>query len=303
MITQVPTRLSERYDLLPPFDPTRLKRFEAYVELYRSEFQRMDQLTRFKAYLRGLLEPIERKNVESIAAVVGDIRRSDSNLSQALQHFVSHSPWESRNLMGKIRELNRDHRRDPEAVYVVHDIAFSKKGQHSVGVMRQLARSFGKKINCQVGVFVAQMGPKGYFPLATRLYLPANWLKEHADEVTKIIPEEFRAFSSKGQIALSLVEELLRSSEVPRPIVLESGYLADNDLIQGLRERQQKLEVAPHHLEAAIRHAGWLNDVLGLDHFEGRTWHGWHHHLALVLAAYNYLASERLGPDLPPFVA
>jgi SRSO17 transposase len=32
-----------------------------------------------------------------------------------------------------------------------------------------------------------------------------------------------------------------------------------------------------------------LKDELGLDHFEGRSWRGWHHHVVLVFLAYAFL--------------
>ncbi|MFF7415727.1 IS701 family transposase [Streptomyces lydicus] len=35
---------------------------------------------------------------------------------------------------------------------------------------------------------------------------------------------------------------------------------------------------------------------LGLDHFEGRTWRGWHHHTTLVTAAHAFLTLHRLHP-------
>lgn len=34
---------------------------------------------------------------------------------------------------------------------------------------------------------------------------------------------------------------------------------------------------------------------LGLDHFEGRSWQGWHHHVTLVAMAYAFLMLERIG--------
>jgi SRSO17 transposase len=37
-----------------------------------------------------------------------------------------------------------------------------------------------------------------------------------------------------------------------------------------------------------------LKDALGLDHFEGRSWPGWHHHVTLVSVAHGFLTSERL---------
>jgi hypothetical protein len=37
-----------------------------------------------------------------------------------------------------------------------------------------------------------------------------------------------------------------------------------------------------------------LKHGLGLDHFEGRTWRGWHHHVTLVTAAQAFLTLRRL---------
>jgi len=53
-----------------------------------------------------------------------------------------------------------------------------------------------------------------------------------------------------------------------------------------------------------------LKDELGLDHFEGRGWLGWHHHVTLVSLAFAFLRSEQarskknfwceLADDAPP---
>jgi SRSO17 transposase len=44
-----------------------------------------------------------------------------------------------------------------------------------------------------------------------------------------------------------------------------------------------------------------LKDELGLDHYEGRGWRGFHHHGALCIAAYAFLTAERarLSPPAP----
>ena len=48
-----------------------------------------------------------------------------------------------------------------------------------------------------------------------------------------------------------------------------------------------------------------LKDELGLDHFEGRSWPGWHHHVTLVTMAYAFLVLEtsrgkkNAGTDAP----
>ena len=72
----------------------------------------------------------------------------------------------------------------------------------------------------------------------------------------------------------------------------------------------------PLGLRRLVRHAKgrWrieqdyreLKDELGLDHFEGRSWTGWHHHVTLVSMAYAFLVLERartkknLATDLAP---
>jgi SRSO17 transposase len=44
-----------------------------------------------------------------------------------------------------------------------------------------------------------------------------------------------------------------------------------------------------------------LKDEIGLDHYEGRGWEGFHHHGVLCIAAYAFLAAERarLSPPAP----
>ncbi|MEV2234104.1 IS701 family transposase [Streptomyces phaeochromogenes] len=42
-----------------------------------------------------------------------------------------------------------------------------------------------------------------------------------------------------------------------------------------------------------------LKHGLGLDHFEGRSWPGWHHHITLVTAAHAFLTEQRLAPKVP----
>ncbi|MGZ4813514.1 MAG: IS701 family transposase [Terriglobales bacterium] len=50
-----------------------------------------------------------------------------------------------------------------------------------------------------------------------------------------------------------------------------------------------------------------LKQELGLGHFEGRNWRGFHHHASLCMAAYGFLVVERClfspAPDSPPLRA
>jgi SRSO17 transposase len=43
-----------------------------------------------------------------------------------------------------------------------------------------------------------------------------------------------------------------------------------------------------------------MKNEIGLDHYEGRSWRGWHHHVALATAAYAFLVLERRLGAFPP---
>ena len=50
-----------------------------------------------------------------------------------------------------------------------------------------------------------------------------------------------------------------------------------------------------------------LKQEIGLGHYEGRGWRGFHHHATLAIAAYGFLVSERSlippsGPSATPFL-
>lgn len=45
-----------------------------------------------------------------------------------------------------------------------------------------------------------------------------------------------------------------------------------------------------------------LKNELGLDHYEGRTWQGWHHHVTLVMVAFGFLVLEFLRAQKNFFV-
>lgn len=299
MVEDTPNASEPNFDSLTPLTAARVARFEGYITAFRPVFHRADQFLRFRAYVRGLLEPTPRKNVESIATAAGQVMVTESNLSQALQHFVSHSPWDARRLFAAVRRHAVAPRPDPAAVWVVHDGVFVKKGRHSVGVQRQFARALGKKINCQVGVFVTRVGPTGYFPLAVRLYLPAAWLREHADP--RAIPVENREPATKSEIALRLIDEL-RAEGTPIGVTGEAEYVTGAEFREGLTARGLAVQEGPEaRVAETLLRFEWLKNVLGLDHFEGRAWHGWHHHVALVFAAYGFLCGEAEAPNAPPF--
>lgn len=296
-------------DLKPPpsvesLDAERFARLEAFAERFRPVFPRADQYRRFLAYLAGLLAPGSRKNVEAIAAGAAGLIPAEADLVQALQHFVTGSPWDADRLFAACRGVLADRLADPGAVWVVHDAVFPKKGRHSAGVYRQFARSLGQKVNCQIAVVLSQFGPAGYTPLAARLYLPGHWLRENPELAGRIVPEDHRRPATKGEIGLALIDAVLAEGRRPGlgAVVVEegsatAGELADDLPARGLTVSERTAVEAGPALAGAQAGVNDLRRAVGLDHFEGRTWLGWHHHVSLVFTAAAFLTLERDAPD------
>jgi SRSO17 transposase len=265
----------------------------AYAEAFRGTFPRSEQGRWFAAYLWGLLEAPGRKSIEAIARALPEAAAPPgSSPSQSLQHFLTRSPWDEAELLRRMR-ARIEALGEPGSVWIVHDAVFRKRGRHSVGVHRQFMRSLGTKVNCQTGVMVSQVGPAGFIPLAIRLYLPRAWLDAANERQLREVPPDCRRPLGKDQIGLALLDELLNEGSKPGAVVTAAGYSTAPEIVEELRTRGLNVVAYDSSVRAAERGGEWLNYALGLDHFEGRSWRGWHHHAAAVLAAHAFLARER----------
>src|SRR3954471_17297739 len=100
-------------------------------------------------YLEGLLGPVERKNGWPLAEGNGDGR------ARRTQRLLSHVLWDEEAARDLCREHAVERLGAEDAVLVVDETGFPKKGRHSAGVARQYCGTLGKVENCQVGVFLA----------------------------------------------------------------------------------------------------------------------------------------------------
>ena len=263
-----------------------------YATAYRPVFARADQYQRFVAYLHGLIAPGGRKNVEGLAAHA-DL--PGLNAAQPLNHFVSHSPWDADHLLARYRTLLRPRLAPAGAVWAVHDVALPKRGRHSVGVQRQYARSLGQKVNCQLALVVSQVVPT-FHPLAVRLYLPPAWLRDQANGRHGLPDGQEPA--TKAEIARLLLGQLRDEGLAPAAVVAGDGFAdgLDGPAPDNWAEAAGHLAVAGRAFRAAAQR-------LGFDHFEGRTWQGWHHHAALVFLAHGFLSNLIGPPELTEWAA
>ena len=125
---------------------------------------------------------------------------------EAMQHFVSNSPWDSSGLLRQLRdEVNQELGGTADSCLLVDESAFNKKGEASVGVARQWNGRLGKTDNCQVGVFGALASCTKVTLTDARLYLPKTWTKDTARCEKAGVPEAERHYRSKVDLALEIV--------------------------------------------------------------------------------------------------
>src|SRR5919107_3146496 len=132
-------------------------------------FVRADPRQQAYDYVRALISPIERKNGWQIAEHVG------AATPDAVQRLLATAQWDADQVRDDLRAYVVEHLGHPDAVLVIDETGFLKKGTKSVGVKRQYTGTAGKRENCQVGVFLAYASPLGRTFLDRELYLPKEW--------------------------------------------------------------------------------------------------------------------------------
>jgi SRSO17 transposase len=89
-----------------------------------------------------------------------------------MQRLLATADWDPDLVRDDLRAYVVEQLGDPDAVLVVDETGFLKKGATSVGVQRQYSGTAGKVDNCQLGVFLAYASPKGRAMIDRELYLP-----------------------------------------------------------------------------------------------------------------------------------
>jgi SRSO17 transposase len=135
-----------------------------------------------------------------------------------------------------------------------------------------------------------------------------------AAELLEARPERFRAVSwragTKGPLRAEFAALRVRVADGPadasgRHLPGDEAWLVGEHRASGERKYYLSNLPADASLEAlaALIKGRWvceqlhqqLKDELGLDHFEGRSWRGLHHHALLCLLAFAFLQHLRLG--------
>ena len=187
---------------------------------------RHDGGRRAERYISGLLSSAARKNMERIGEAIPKTN------SQQLQQFLSSSPWEAGPVWNWVaREAARVLGGGPDAMLMIDESGFSKKGRHSVGVARQYNGRLGKVDNCQVGVFSALSVGARTSLVGSRLYLPKEWVQDAKRCKQAGIPKEKRKLKTKTELAWELIEEGTQVGVEFDWVGMDASYGRDHSLL------------------------------------------------------------------------
>jgi SRSO17 transposase len=210
-------------------------------------FARSDARERALSYLAALLSPAERKNSWQLA------EQSGHPNPYGFQHLLGRADWHPNVLRDRLRTYVTDYLADPDAVGVIDETGFLKKGIHSAGVARQYSGTAGKIENCQIGVFLAYATLHGHTLIDRELYLPQEWTDDRERCRRAGIPDE-RAFATKPELARQMLARTFEAEVTLAWVTGDSVYGDDRALRSFLEERKQAYVLAVSGKESV-----WIN--------------------------------------------
>ncbi len=210
------------------------------------QFVRAEPRAQVYTYLRALISPIERKNGWQLAEHVG------AATPDSVHRFLATAHWDADHVRADLRAYVVDHLGHSDAVLVIDETGFLKKGTKSVGVKRQYSGTAGRIENCQIGVFLAYASPAGRTFLDRDLYLPEEWASDVARRQEAGVPEHV-TFATKPQIARQMARRALDAGVPVGWVTAASIYGGDYQLRQDLVERR-----VPYVLGVTSKQAVWV---------------------------------------------
>ena len=196
-----------------------------------ARFCRVEARRRARSYIAGLLAPLERKNGWHLAEAAGDAS------PDSVQDFLARMRWDADAVRDDLSAYVVEHLGDPQAVLVLDETGFVKKGMRSAGVQRQYSGTAGRIENCQIGVFLGYAGRHGHALIDRALYLPQSWAGDEERRRLAWVPEAV-AFATKPKLGAAMLERALDVGVPCAWVAADSVYGADSALRQALVRRR-----------------------------------------------------------------
>ncbi len=186
---------------------------EEFAQQFDDLWDTLAQRRGFREYLHGLLLPRDRN--KTLTALIGTepVVAAQAAPVQALQFFLSESPWDAEALNQRRLELlladpaTRSHE---DGVLIIDDSGDRKAGTKTAHVGRQYLGSVGKIDNGIVAVTSLWADERVYYPLHVQPYTPAKQLPKGKQDPT---------FRTKPELARALVDAALEQGVSFRAVV------------------------------------------------------------------------------------
>jgi len=118
---------------------------DMFAQVVAPAFARREPRLRARAYPRGLVSGLERKNGWTLAEFAGDA------CPDGMQRLLNAARWDAGGVRDALGRYVAAHLGDRAAVLVADDTGSEKSGRCSAGVQRQYTGTAGKITNCQAG--------------------------------------------------------------------------------------------------------------------------------------------------------
>jgi SRSO17 transposase len=197
-----------------------------------SRFARSEPRERAIAHMRGLMSEIPRKNGWQLAEQAGEMT------PDGMQRLLNAATWDEEGVRDDLRDYVVEELGTPDAILVVDETGFLKKGKHSVGVKRQYSGTAGRVENCQIGVFLGYASQKGHALIDRELYLPQEWASDMTRRQEARVPESIE-FNTKPELARQMLERAFDSDIPCNWVTGDSIYGGDRRLRLWLEEQNR----------------------------------------------------------------
>ncbi|MEU4134566.1 IS701 family transposase [Streptomyces wuyuanensis] len=214
---------------------------KALHERFVHRFSRSEPRESTLAYMRGLMSPLERKNGWTLAEEAGHAG------PDRIHRLLNRIGWDADEVLDDVRGYVVEHLGDPEAVLIVDDTGFLKKGVRSAGVQRQYSATAGRTENCQVGVFLAYAASRGRTLIDRRLYLPTSWTDDRG-RCRRAGIDDAVGFETKVVMAKTMVRRAIAERIPFRWVTADAAY----GYSKGWRHELEQADV--FHVMATTRH-------------------------------------------------
>jgi SRSO17 transposase len=161
-------------------------------------------------YLKGLFQCEKKK---ATCTGISDVVPQTND--QSVNHFISNSKWDYKELMKQIAlrcsdffEKNCD---PSDTCLIVDEVGFPKKGKKSACVGRQWLGCLGKQDNGQVAVSLTLCNTYLFSIIQTCLFMPKSWSEDKERREKAKIPESLQ-FMTKIDMAFEMIEQAVNQN-------------------------------------------------------------------------------------------